>query len=123
MLLDTSALLKWRAANLKLIGQEISDRDTIFVLGAAERALEINPEAPARLFVFLVKGCRRDFITAAQEDRAVARLRVHRVGERSTEVRAPVSAAAVLLRRAAMIVKRSGRSPIVSELPIQRTFL
>ena len=78
MLYETGALLKWRTANL---GYPTDDRDSLFVLASAERALEVNPEAPARLFVYLVKQGRRGFITAGQEDRAIERLRVHRNGE------------------------------------------
>lgn len=65
VLLDTAKLLDWRSRNM---GAPAVDGDAIFVLAAATRALEINWEHPERLFVWLVKGNRRSFLTAAQED-------------------------------------------------------
>jgi len=72
LLRDTSALLAWRQANT---GGSSTD-DDLFVLGAAERALELASN-PSALFISLVKHNRRRFITIAQDERAADRLRRH----------------------------------------------
>jgi hypothetical protein len=72
MLKDTRALLEWRTLNLG--GRESDDRDKLFLLEAAERALE-SRENPASLFVWIFKGNHRDRITLTQEDRARQRLK------------------------------------------------
>jgi hypothetical protein len=71
---DTAALLAWRAANL---GLPPTERDQLFVVAAAERALEKGSN-PAALFVSIVKDARRELITCEQDDRAARRLRAYR---------------------------------------------
>jgi len=82
MLKDTGALLEWRKLNLG--GREPDDRDKIFLLGAAEHAIE-SRQNPASLFVWIFKGKHRERITLDQEDRATQRLKRwhrHQVTER-----------------------------------------
>ncbi len=72
MLRNTAALVAWRTANLKT---EPCGPDLVFVLGAAERALEKATKSAAAMFVVLVRDRREDLISGAQEDRARQRLR------------------------------------------------
>lgn len=73
---DTAAMVAWHHAAAgkpkPVIGGSESDR--LFVLAAAECAIERGENAPA-LFAWLVAGKKRDGIRQEHEDRARARLR------------------------------------------------
>ena len=70
ILRDTAQLVAWRTANVK---SEPCTDDLMFVVAAAEKALERGRNKPS-LFVDIMKNSRRDFVTAANMDRAAARL-------------------------------------------------
>lgn len=99
LLRDDGALSRWHtfAANQKRPVVGNSERDRLNVFCAAERALQIGENPPA-VFVSLVSNGKWDFITQAQEDRAVARLKaLHNRGAPSSlaaELAAKLSATA-----------------------------
>jgi hypothetical protein len=89
ILKDTSRLLEWRQANL---GIPPSDADALFVVSAAERALE-KGDNPSALFVQIVKGNLRTHLTCQHEDRAAARLKAVRSRAGPSEFASSVAAA------------------------------
>jgi hypothetical protein len=52
-----------------------SEADRLRFVGAAEHALMIGKENPSGLFVYLIRGKLWRYLTGADEDRAVARLK------------------------------------------------
>ena len=73
---DTSKLREWRDEQLtsKRPVVSSSERDFLFVVAAAERALEKGTE-PLALFKSLIGKGRRDLISGEQEDRAAKRIK------------------------------------------------
>ncbi len=76
MLADTGRLLEWLKSRPKLNGQRFrdSERERLFVVGAAEKACE-KGDNPVGLFIDIVGNRRYDWISDAQEDRARKRIR------------------------------------------------
>ena len=73
---DDAKLLEWfkTATRRKHPSLKNCDADCRFVFEAAECALSEGNDPPA-LFMFIINNNRRDYITQAQEDRALQRLR------------------------------------------------
>jgi hypothetical protein len=76
---DTGWLLGWlRAEGLRLRPPLIdNERNRIFVIAVAERAIEKASRNPGGFFAKLVRDEERGFIDQAQEDRAISRLRAY----------------------------------------------
>ena len=102
---DTSRLLVLfeQAQARKLV--DTSERTRLNFVAAAEHALAIGARKPPALFAWLLREQRFDFITQADEDAAVRRLKEHLHGKPSRSVAAAPSMPAAMLSEDARFVR------------------